>query len=120
MNDKVLFSGILEGVSLRADKSLSLRLSTQEVSDTEKLKFMGLHQQFIQILFKSTDISKNDVKELDQTEINVYESQAKTPSKRLRGVMYRFWEHEGKPGEFPDFYGTEMEKIITHYKNKLD
>lgn len=120
MNNKILFSGILEGISLRADKSLSLRITTQEITDADKLKFMGFHQQFTQILFKSTDISKNDVKELDQTEINVYESSAKTPSQRLRGVLYRVWEDAGKQGEFPQFYAGEMEKIITHYKGKLD
>ena len=45
----------------------------------------------------------------------------KTPSERLRAVLYVLWEQQ-KPLviTFDAFYRAEMDRIITHYKGKLE
>jgi hypothetical protein len=44
----------------------------------------------------------------------------KSPSKRLRAVIYRFWEQIGKEGDFNQFYSKKMEYIINQFKEKLE
>jgi len=33
---------------------------------------------------------------------------------------YAVWDSDTKEGEFKDFYKSETERIIQHYKNKLE
>jgi len=45
----------------------------------------------------------------------------KSQSARLRHVLFRLWEQE--PQGFDnseDYYQAQMERIITHFKSKLD
>ena len=45
----------------------------------------------------------------------------KTPSQRLRGILYRNFEQDNKGyRDFNTYYLAEMERICEHYKNKLD
>ncbi len=37
----------------------------------------------------------------------------------LRNVLFKIWKQTEK-GEFKEFYKHETERIIQHYKNKLD
>lgn len=48
----------------------------------------------------------------------------KTPSQRLRAVIYRLWEQSGKQGGRPkldqdEYYEIIMEKLIEQLKSKL-
>lgn len=45
----------------------------------------------------------------------------KTPSQRLRGVLFRLWESENKPLKtFALYYDSKMEQIIEAIKSKLN
>lgn len=47
-------------------------------------------------------------------------TQSRTPSQRLRAVLYRLWEIEKQPGEdFDKYYKRKMEEIINWVKRKL-
>ena len=50
-----------------------------------------------------------------------FDDKTKSKAQRLRAVLFKYWEH-GHQGydEFNYFYDHLMEKIITHYKDKLD
>ena len=111
----------LDGVSRKADKSLSLRLATTSEQTSAQLAELDvLHQRTVLVALKEegTPFLDSELKDLDNVDLDL-EDATKTPSKRLRNVLYRFWE-VGQQGEFKDFYKTEMERIITHYKGKLD
>lgn len=45
---------------------------------------------------------------------------AKTPSQRLRSVLYIIWEKLGSKGVFQVYYDDILEKLINNYKEKLD
>ena len=78
------------------------------------------------LYFKSGDnLTIEEVKALEDTEIEV---EGKTKSQRLRNVLYVYWKQlidskeldDVTPNQtFNDFYSTEVERIIEHYKNKL-
>lgn len=52
---------------------------------------------------------------------NAPDTPKKSPSQRLRAVLWLWWDQEtgGTEEDFDDFYQLEMEKLILHYKNKL-
>ena len=56
------------------------------------------------------------------TEIQVdYNDPGKSPGQRLRGVLYRNWEKDPEGYKaFHDFYIVKMDKLIDHFKEKLD
>ena len=60
--------------------------------------------------------------DLDLPELKMTEKDDKTPSQRLRAVLFRLWEKEGKQ-EFKtsdEHYKYFMEKLIDHWKVRLD
>lgn len=84
----------------------------------------SMFQQECMLAIKQTDTPflDSELNDLDNIDLDL-EDTTKTPSKRLRNVLYRIWEQEHSNNSVPifkDFYKTEMEKIITHYKGKLD
>lgn len=45
--------------------------------------------------------------------------EGKSPSQRLRAVIFRWWEQQGSPGEFERVYEAQIECLIQKYKNLL-
>ena len=106
---------ILIGANRKTDKSLSLRFSTNEVSTEEFMEIDQYHQTFGYLLFQPNRFSDNDLPSTDAPD------ERKTPSQRLRSVMYLLHKQEGgDKGGFQSFYENQMEKIIEHLKAKLD
>lgn len=101
-------------ISSRVDGSLGISLSTPELSPQEKALFFELHNVECSITIEPIDTP-------DIPEIKIDKDlSTKSPSERMRGVLYRLWEKEGKEGEFKNFYYKRMESMIEHYKSKLD
>lgn len=104
-----------------ADKSLRLYVDTQELAPEDAGLIFGLYQKFGQFVFAEAG---DDVKEKD---INVpayakIEKSDKTPSQRLRGVLWHAYQENDKLKmqykTADDFYRVKMEEIINHFKTK--
>lgn len=103
-------------VTTMRDRSLRLQVDTQELKPDESAKVFELYDKFGFFLFKESDIKPED---LDIPDVKPEFKSDKTPSQRLRGVIYRYFEQLNSDTTFDDFYKKEMEKIIEHYKTKL-
>lgn len=44
----------------------------------------------------------------------------KTASQRPRGVLFRIWERTANAETFETYYIREMERIISHFKTKIE
>jgi hypothetical protein len=96
------------------DGGMRLRIETQELTDEEKLTVLKFNNKFGYFLFKENDIQDSDIPQGNA------DMKGKSPSQRLRAVMYLiFKESGGKAEDFADYYNTEYEKIITHFKSKI-
>lgn len=104
---------IIQRFSSRVDKSLAISGVTPELSAEEKVAFIEMQNIPLRAIFYplgTKDIPTVKVeKDLEQ----------RTPSQRLRNVMYRCWEKE-KDIEFEEYYRQQMERLIDLYKSKLD
>lgn len=48
------------------------------------------------------------------------EADMKTPSQRLRAVIWRIWEANGSKGDFEGYYRRSMEALIEKLKQRLE
>lgn len=121
---KLLQAAQLTGYRRRKDRTVSVTFTTQEVLDIGPIDQMATDESGGILYFRADDamrFNEDEVKELDAIELDLYD-QPKPQSKRLRAVLYRVWEqhHQHQVAEFKDFYKAETERIIQHYKDKLD
>lgn len=104
---------ILTGASTRVDGSLSLRLSTPELSSEEKTSFFDLVNKPVKILIQP-DGEAVDVKEVKG------EFDKKSPSQRLRSVLFVLWKQQEPGLDFDQFYLRHMDKLIDQHKQMLE
>lgn len=97
-----------------SDKTMNVRFNTNEATSEELAIWDSFAGMTGWLLFAPDNIQDEDIPQEDT------EFQTKTPSQRLRGVLFRYFEQQGSNGEFNDFYKTQMETIINHFKSKLD
>jgi hypothetical protein len=108
---------VFDGANRRKDRSLSLRLSTmQEVSNPEFAEIDKVVGRPGYLLFSENEFSEADIPLADAPT----ERGDKTPSQRLRAILYRVWEKEGKRGDYDLWYRAEMSRIMDAYKTELD
>lgn len=119
MNLKLFHVAILDGYQRRKDKSVSLRFVTQELTTNEVADIDRCLDTFGVLYYRGDgEVNKEEIAELDNIELDLYD-EPKTQSQRLRNVLYKVWKLE-ESGDFKEYYKKETEKIIQHYKNKLD
>lgn len=115
MSRPIEIPAILSGFSSLVAGGLSLRFSTQELTPEEELIILQHKGQAGYLLFKPDSFSEDEIPTEDT------ETGFKTPSQRLRGVLYKLhMESDGTPESFSVFYNKKMEQIISHYKSQLD
>lgn len=108
---------LIGGIRSLKDGSISITLETQELSPGKAGELFALRNKLSYVYFSEVQISLPEQKMVDTLEP---EMQGKTPSLRLRNVLYLLWKQN--PEGYPDsnsHYRAKLEKIIDHYKNEL-
>ena len=117
---KIILESTLETISTRVDGTLKLTLSTQEIDSSKAGELFQLRGKFCKFLLSDSNITKLEEELVDSTAL-VGGKKQKTASQRLRAVLFRLNESNGGNEEtFEQFYKSELERIIEHYKAKLD
>jgi len=114
----ILFAATVEGLRSRKDKTVAITLGTQELSPEKAGAIFNTNSKLVSCYLSIKETINDEEQELiDSIEV---EKPGKTPSQRMRGVLYRLWEHapEGYK-DFNLFYLHYMEKMIDHVKSKL-
>lgn len=105
---------ILTSAGSTADGGMRLTFHTNELPVGKKVQAMEMHNSFGNLLFRENEFRADEVPKED------VEDPKKTPSKRLRAVLFLHWKQLGHPGDLEAFYWARMEEIITREKTKLD
>jgi hypothetical protein len=101
-------------VSSRADHSASFRIITPELRPSEAGALMSYHGKACHVLIKPHDEVPDEQVSVDT------QRETKTPSQRLRAVMFVDWTQKGKKGSFDAWYAEKMEIIINKIKSTLE
>jgi len=104
--------------------SLRLQVDTQEnITPVAQAMIFGYKGKIGVFAFSKSEIKEE---ELIIPNFKPSEEDKKSPSQRLRGVLYKVWEHRGKQDryknkcDFEIFYRQEMEHIMDEYKKVLE
>lgn len=115
---KLIFPGTIEKISTRVDKSVCVTIGSQEITNDDASRLFQLRGNYCKILLSNDNITTLEDELITATAITG--TKKKTPSARLRAVFFRLHEQSGFPISFDDYYSAEMEKIILHFKSKLN
>lgn len=102
-------------VQTLVDGGNKLEVITRELSPDEMTALFSLKGREGWFLFKENEITEMEVKDLP--EVKEFKSD-KTPSQRLRAVLYVIWEKEKPTDNFDDFYKKKTNEIISWLKEK--
>ena len=98
-----------------ADGTLRLTIDTQELPATDLAKLFALHQATGWFVFNKAELTKKDI-----PDVPVEFKEQKSPSQRLRNVVYVYWEkNTSKLVPFDDYWKRWVEKLIDQMKEKL-
>ena len=115
----ILLPSQVEAIASRKDKTIKLTLGTQELSPNQAAELFNLNQQFCYVAIKPEPFMKEETDLIGSLKADL--DNAKTPSQRLRGILYLNYQQDNKGyNDFATYYIAEIERICEHYKNKLD
>lgn len=115
----ILLPSQVEAIASRKDKTIKLTLGTQELSPNQAAELFNLNQQFCYVAIKPEPFMKDETDLIGSLKTDLENS--KTPSQRLRGILYLNYQQDNKGyKDFATYYISEIERICEHYKNKLD
>lgn len=101
------------GMNPRQDRSWNIKFETQELSGEDVKTLANNFQGEGWLVFSPNEIALKDVP-TDTAEAGV-----KSPSQRLRAVIYILWQQRGGKGDFESFYRTYLGTLIEYVKSKL-
>ena len=120
MKKTVVFEGGVNKVSTLADGSMSINIHTQELNDETMTRIFALRKTPGMVLISSDDISKAEAEAVNEYTSSYEIGNNKTPSQRLRAVLYRLWEQGNQDFDFAVWYESKMEKLINKLKSTLE
>lgn len=115
----LIFPSVVESISTRSDGSLKVILGTQEANDETGAGLIRMRGKYVKVLLSDENIIPDVVSAVEGA--SIIAGNQKTPSQKLRHVIYRLWQQEGRDGETSeDFYRNKITEIIEEIKLKLD
>jgi hypothetical protein len=115
----ITLPAIIEGVSTRKDKTVRVTIGTQEMTPATAAQLFSMANQYAYVAIKVEEFLGEDMAALD--DLSTEGEPNRTPSKRLRSVLYVNWKQDPEGYEdFRNYYLYKMERIIEHFKGRLD
>ena len=115
----ILLTGILSSPQGLKDGTYKITLNFNEVSPDTLTKVLMMNNKFAYIAMKEEPFLNEEAKALESLKSD--EVVGKTPSQRIRNVLYILWtkDNEGFQ-DFDSYYRFKAEKYISWLKNKID
>ncbi len=115
---KIQIPAIINPPRIRKDKSCAISFDTRELSSEEIFTILSLSQTEGWLSFSPNE---NEIPDAPDERAEVDQ---KTPSERLRAVLFVWFSQETESGKFTGTFETfrkeKMEKIIEGVKSKLN
>lgn len=110
---------ILTRASRRADKTIAITFTTCIEQDSEEFMHIDKLLSSNGVLYYSEkdSLTQEEIDAINGVDIK---KEGKSKSQRLRNVLYLVHKQLGTKQDFKDYYSDELEKIINHYKKKLN
>ena len=110
---------ILDGLNTLKDKSIKLVFQTREFSGAEVAELLKYRDAEGWLLFAPNPFDEKT--NIPKESADSGKGEGKSPSQRLRAVLYVMWEQKGKPTDtFEEYYRIQMEKVLEQLKSRLE
>lgn len=109
----IVLTSILSSFRSRKDKSIGFCCATPELTVVEKVALMDLEGINVRLLIEPLDYATDGKVEVKSP------LDTKTPSERLRAVLYCAFCNEKPQETFATWYSNRMEKLINQCKAEL-
>jgi hypothetical protein len=112
----------IESVATRRDKTIKITIGTQELTPEQTSALFNQWMGGVGVMaFKGEQFNYNDEALINNLKLDAAELGSKTPSQRLRSVLYVLFTHapEGHK-EFSTFYEAKIERFIDMAKKRID
>lgn len=113
----ILLPMTVENIRTRKDRTVALTIGTQELTPEKAGEIFNLNGKFGYAYLSAEEVKTEDMEVIDSLEPDM---PTKSPSQRLRSVLYRMWEKS--PEGYQDHnlhYLHHMEEIISKYKLRI-
>jgi hypothetical protein len=115
MKEPIQVPVIVAGLQTKVDGSVKITLETGELNNDQAGELYGMRNCAAWAV-----IAPDSIKEMNIPKEEVDPALgSKTPSQRLRNVIFVYWKEKGSNGDFDDFYKKQLEFVIEQYKEKL-
>lgn len=114
----ITFPADVLSIKTRVDGSLAITLNTQELNPEDVGVIYGFRTEHVSCALKSGVFEDNEIADIPEP-AKEFDAD-KTPSQRLRAVLFVYHQQNKAQVDFDTFYRAEIEKIINHYKGKLE
>ena len=116
----IIIPAILESFRSLKDRSVKVVFETSELSPSQVGDIQGNTLKAGFLAFKSDPFKEKEKELIDSLEAK-YTDTSKTPSQRLRGVLWHCFNKDPEGYKtFPSYYENKLETLINHFKAKLD
>ena len=113
----ISLASTISGIRTLADQTVRLTIDLQETSPEQIAELFRLKGGYGHFLFKEKPVTEEDTKDLPEIKVDRGD---KTPSQRLRGVLYILWEQTKSSQSFEQFYLERMSQLTEMIKEKLN
>ena len=117
--NRILGAGVLKSIKSLVDGGIDYTISTSPPKDNPLVLLQKPVVFLIQEGIKEPESFEGISKAMEESGIQSPIKGKKSPSNRLRSVLYVLWEQGQQDTEFNLFYEANMQTIIDHYKSKL-
>ena len=115
----IVIGATLESYRSLKDRTLKLVFETNEPTPEQLAGIGQSAQQFGYVAFKTSPLKEAEKKAIEDAE-DLEEDSNKTPSKRLRSVLYVAFTNDNKGYQnFDSYYRGRMEEMINIIKSEL-
>jgi hypothetical protein len=116
----ILLPGVLEGVTSRKDKTVKLTFGTQELTPADAGQIMAMANSFCFLALKPETFTQTEKEIMQQLKADNLTNNIKTPSQRLRAVLYVCFQNDGEGfNDFDGYYIAKINNLIEHFKKQL-
>lgn len=117
MSQPIQVPSLITSLATKVDGSIKINIETRELSGADAAKLFELRGAEAWVLIAPHAFTEEDVKLPNERPDPAVGT--KTPSQRLRGVLYRLWQQQGGGVDFESFYRIKLETIIDQIKGRL-
>lgn len=113
----VLIAAIVDKITTLKDRSIKITLDTQEMKASNAGELFTLMNSLVTVYISPSEITSREMAQVDSIEP---EMPGKSPSQRMRNVLFILWKQDNQGfKEFDSFYKERMETYIQELKNNI-